>query len=297
MCYNSGMKLTRCRLVFAALAVAGSISMFAKPSPQVAIRFQSWETKPAERPVDTNEVVVVPPKGMKIFLLMGQSNMAGRGRVPAEWRRPLARAYKMNRDGAWTAATSPLHFDRRSSGVGPGDMFLRRYLEDHPGETAGVVPCAVGGSGIPTWTPAAGDGPEGQNFRRALARAKKAQETGEIVCMLWLQGETDARRYHLSPPDFEAYYVPRFTNMVATLRRELGLPDLPVLASEAGTFVPDIQERLNPAIAAAVRTLPRCALVPAADLSTCLPDKIHFDTAAQRTLGVRYYDAFRKMVR
>lgn len=41
-----------------------------------------WMIEPAQCPVNTNEVVVAnAPKNMTLFLLIGQSNMAGRGKL------------------------------------------------------------------------------------------------------------------------------------------------------------------------------------------------------------------------
>ena len=49
---------------------------------------------------------------MKLFLLVGQSNMAGRGAVSAKDAKPIARCLKLNRDGEWAEASTPFHFDR-----------------------------------------------------------------------------------------------------------------------------------------------------------------------------------------
>ena len=129
---------------------------------------------------DPAEKEVEAPKDMKLVLLVGQSNMSGRAPVTDEFKKPIDRCYKLNRDGKWVAATNPFHFDRKYCGVGPADEFARRYLADHPGETLGLVPCAVGGSPLSSWVPAE-KGRKGENFRRAIERAKTAQANGEIV--------------------------------------------------------------------------------------------------------------------
>ena len=46
---------------------------------------------------------------------------------------------------------------------------------------------------------------------------------------------------------------------------------------------------------AATNAIPNARLVPAADLRSN-PDRIHFDTPSQRTLGLRYAEAFLKAV-
>ena len=94
--------------------------------------------------VDTNEVVVADaPRDMKLFLLVGQSNMAGRGTVSEEDAKPIARCLKLNRDGKWAEASTPLHFNRATSGYGIANTFVLRYLVEHPADTVGLIPCAV----------------------------------------------------------------------------------------------------------------------------------------------------------
>ena len=114
---------------------------------------------PAEKPVDA-------PKDMKLVLCMGQSNMAGRAKMSDADREVVPRAYKLDRDGRWVAAKAPYHFDKTVAAVGPVDEFVRRYLADHPGESIGVVPCAVGGESVLF----VGSSPEGQTEGRELCK-------------------------------------------------------------------------------------------------------------------------------
>ena len=94
------------------------------------------------------------PRDLHLFLLVGQSNMAGRGRVAAEDRQPLDRIWKLDRSGQWVPAVDPLHFDKPNIvGVGLGRTFARDYLQAHPGVSVGLIPCAVGGSPISSWQP------------------------------------------------------------------------------------------------------------------------------------------------
>ncbi len=131
------------------------------------------------------------PNDLHLILCIGQSNMAGRGTMTAADREPVANAWKLNKDNAWVPACAPYHFDKTVAAVGPVDTFVKKYLADHPGVQVGVVPCAVGGSGVKTWH-APRPGKEGKNLLTALARAKVAQEKGKFVAILWHQGETDA---------------------------------------------------------------------------------------------------------
>ena len=79
----------------------------------------------AEAARDPAEKEVEAPKDMKLVLLVGQSNMSGRAPVTDEFRQPIDRCYKLNRDNKWVAATNPFHFDRKYCGTGPADGLFR----------------------------------------------------------------------------------------------------------------------------------------------------------------------------
>ena len=172
------------------LAAAGAADEKALSSAQEIARYESGgelARDPAEKPVDA-------PKDMKLILCIGQSNMAGRAKPTEEDGAVVPRAYKLNRDMKWVAAKSPYHFDKKVAAVGPVDDFVKLYLKDHPGESVGVVPCAVGGSPLVSWTPGE-KGRRGANLRVALerARAAKANEASSPFC------GTRARRMRRRP--------------------------------------------------------------------------------------------------
>ena len=98
-----------------------------KPAMSTAEAIAAYEGT-AEAARDPAEKEVEAPKDMKLVLLIGQSNMSGRAPVTDEFRKPIGRCYKLNRDGKWVAATNPFHFDRKYCGVGPADEFARRAI-------------------------------------------------------------------------------------------------------------------------------------------------------------------------
>ena len=126
------------RFVLTALSCAAAFNIAAFADSESGGQAAS---APSETPAE-------PPQGMKLILCIGQDNMAGRTKATDEDRVEVPNAYKLDRDGKWVAAKTPYHFDRRTAGVGPVDDFVRLYLADRPGESVGVVPCAVGGSSI-----------------------------------------------------------------------------------------------------------------------------------------------------
>lgn len=119
---------------------------------------------------------------MKSFLLIGQSNMAGRGfkhEVPPIYNERIM----MLRNGRWQMMTEPIHFDRPVAGVGLAASFAESWCKDHEGEKIG----AEGGSSIDEWSL------DGALFRHALSEAKFAKESSELVGILWHQGESDSQ--------------------------------------------------------------------------------------------------------
>ena len=268
------------------LAAADAADEKAISTAQEIARFESGGAlarDPAEKPVDA-------PKDMKLVLCIGQSNMAGRAKMSDADREVVPRAYKLDRDGRWVAAKAPYHFDKKVAAVGPVDEFVKRYLADHPGESVGVVPCAVGGSPLVSWTPGE-KGRRGANLRVALERARAAKANGSFIAVLWHQGETDAAK--ATAEQLAEYYPRDFKAMVEAVRGEIG--DVPVIAGEIGRWMRrdgDHAAKINPTINSLTNTVPNCAVVSSEGLKN--QDAHHFDREGQRVLGGRYYDAFKK---
>ena len=86
------------------------------------------------------------------FLLIGQSNMAGRGDLKAVV--PIRDPHiKMLRNGRWQNMSEPINYDRPFAGVGLAASFAMAWCEKHPGEEIGLIPCADGGSSLDEWMP------------------------------------------------------------------------------------------------------------------------------------------------
>lgn len=84
------------------------------------------------------------------FLLIGQSNMAGRGDLkevsPISDTRLL-----MMRNGRWQPLHEPVSSDRPMAGASLGVSFAKRFIEEHPGDSAALIPCADGGTTLQEW--------------------------------------------------------------------------------------------------------------------------------------------------
>ncbi len=228
-----------------------------------------------------------------LFLLIGQSNMAGRGAVTAADKVPHPRLLTLDKAGEWVPAVDPIHFDKRIAGVGLGRTFGLEVAEATPGVTIGLIPCAVGGSPIDAWQPGAFDAATKTHpWDDAMARAKVALASGTLKGILWHQGESDSKR------DRAPAYAAKLASLVARLRAELGAPAVPFIAGQLGKYADAPWDEFRVQIDQAHRELPgrvpRTAFVSAEGL-VHKGDKVHFDAESLRELGRRYAAAYLKL--
>ena len=217
-----------------------------------------------------------------VYLLIGQSNMAGRGVLCASNRVDSTRVVKFDADGKWVAAEEPIHFDRSTAGAGLAASFARVLADSFSDREIGLVPCAVGGTSIARWQPGT------DLYENAVDRCRRALESGgELKAILWHQGESDAKK-----PESVAAYADRLVRMVQSLRKDLNAGNVPFLVGElagpkAGRRAGYDWDGISAATHAAVARLPESAVVSSEGL-TLRSDGLHFDTASLRALGERY---------
>jgi hypothetical protein len=251
-------------------------------------------------------LVVAPPahrEKFQLYLLVGQSNMAGRGAVEAQDTLPNRHVLRLNPAGQWEVAQDPIHFDKPGAGVGPGLTFGRALAAADTSIVIGLIPSAVGGSGIEAWAPGAYFADTNTHpYDEALARARAAQQAGTLAGIIWHQGETD------SSPEKSLLYAQKLTALIARFRADLHSPTLPFVAGQLPAFQftkvgadgvaqPNPgAERVNEAVAGLVKTVPHYAVVSAAG-TTDRGDHLHFDARSARLLGQRYAAAMQQLQR
>ncbi|MDB6058506.1 MAG: hypothetical protein JWO95_2350, partial [Verrucomicrobiales bacterium] len=125
-------------------------------------------------------------KKMQIYLLIGQSNMAGRGKTDKEDKTPHARVLMFETNNSWQPAIEPLTKDpHKYHGVGPGLAFAKAMADKDSSVTIGLVSAAVGGTQLSRWIKGA------DLYENAVKRAKFAIKDGTLAGILWHQGESD----------------------------------------------------------------------------------------------------------
>lgn len=230
-----------------------------------------------------------------LFLLVGQSNMAGRGKVEAQDKAPHPRVLVYNKQGEWAPAVDPLHFDKSVAGVGLGKTFGTLVAEADPSITVGLIPCAVGGTSIDAWKPGAFDvATKTHPWDDCMKRVQAALPAGTLKAILWHQGEADA-----TPKRAETYEA-KLHDLIARFRKDLNAPDVPFIAGQLGQFATSPWGEGKKMIDAIYQRLPsqvpHTAFVSSAELKD-RGDKVHFDSASYREFGKRYFEAYQKLVK
>ncbi len=248
------------------------------------------------RPVLADENKLPARDKFHLFLLVGQSNMAGRGKVTDDDRKPHARVLMLTKGNTWAPAIDPLHFDKpRIVGVGLGKTFGIELAKARPGVTIGLIPCAVGGSPIASWEPGGYHASTKTHpYDDAMKRARVALKAGTLKGILWHQGESDAS------PEKSAVYEAKLHALIARLRKELNGHDVPFIAGQMGQFPTrpwsDGKRKVDRAHRDLPKKVKRTAFVNSNDL-THKGDHVHFDAASYRELGRRYAKAFLALVK
>jgi hypothetical protein len=217
------------------------------------------------------------PAELDLFLLAGQSNMAGRGEIEAQDRVPIEGVLALNKELAWGPAVDPLHWDKPIAAVGLGRSFAATLQKYGAARQVGLIPAAFGGTSLEEWKVG------GKLFADAITRARAAAPVGRLRGILWHQGEAESAKEETART-----YGARFAVIVAALRAELGAPDLPLVVGQLGgfykgQFAPVVNEQL----ATAPLWLKHTGFVSSAGLGH-KGDEVHFDSAGLRELGRRY---------
>ncbi|UXP33892.1 sialate O-acetylesterase [Reichenbachiella agarivorans] len=227
------------------------------------------------------------PDSLYIFLMAGQSNMAGRGFVEPEDTIPNKRILTIDQSMNWIYAKEPLHFyEPKMTGLDCGLSFARALLDSLPeGISVAMIPCAVGGSSIEKWL-------YNRNHRGVdllenyKSKVAFAQKYGRVKGILWHQGESNAKIDQIPA------YGQKLDSLIAIFRATVANDTLPVFVGELGQYTQpvDKQQRwdaLNETIREVANGDSNIYIVETQGL-THKGDYTHLDSESLRELGIRY---------
>jgi len=221
---------------------------------------------------------------MHSFLLIGQSNMAGRGYLNEAHEIDAKRIYTL-RNGRWQRMFRPINPDRSFSGVSLAESFAEAYSKKHNVEV-GLICCADGGTKIDQWMPGE------LLFDNAINNARLAARSSEIVGVLWHQGESDCK------DELYPVYQSKLETMIRALRKMLNLNKVPFVLGGLGDYLERYPLKNYIYINQALQNTASCnenvGFVSAEGLMSN-PDNLHFNAQSLYNFGLRYFEEFERL--
>jgi hypothetical protein len=223
-----------------------------------------------------------------VFILAGQSNMAGRGKVEAEDTVTSPRILSINAKGELIPAKEPIHFyEPKMKALDCGLSFGKELLKYIPNDvTVLIIPTAIGGRSINQWiNDSTFRGVKLlTNFREKLELGKRY---GEIKAVLWHQGESDAN------PNGIKSRQEKLKTLFTSFRNFAGNPALPVLMGELGSYSKnkEMWMQLNEQIRLYSASDVNTSVISTSDFKD-RGDQTHFTSEGQREMGKRFAKAY-----
>ncbi len=228
-----------------------------------------------------------------VFLMAGQSNMAGRGIVEAKDTITNPRILTINKDYQIIPAKEPLHFyEPKLKGLDCGFSFANTLLKEvNKDITILMIPTAVGGSSTRQWL----DDSVYRNvqlltnFRQKMEFAKTQ---GVVKGILWHQGESDANAKSIP------LYKDNLQKLFSIFRTYANNSKLPIMIGELGAYskTPAEWNAINEIITQYISSDPNAYLIRTSDLKH-KGDFVHFDSEGQRILGQRFAETYLKLIK
>jgi hypothetical protein len=231
-------------------------------------------------------------KNVWVFILAGQSNMAGRAKVEPSDTIANDRILTINNSGNLILAKEPIHFyEPKYSGLDCGLSFANELIPFVPKHISILlIPTAMGGTSIHQWV--------NDSICNGVAlmtnfqeKVKVGKKYGTIKSILWHHGENDAnKKENISAYDNE------LKNLITQFRKITNNSKTPILLGEIGSFSEkDNQwQCLNEKIHNYIKTDSNAYLVKTEDLND-IGDRIHFNSESIRELGKRYANTYMKI--
>lgn len=249
------------------------------PRPVRAVRKVYFgSSAPQQKPI---EPPVVEGTDYDVFLLIGQSNMAGRGIMTAADQQVFdPNVFLLNASGDVEGARNPLNQYSTikkdvEQGINPGFSFSKKIAAE-TGRKVLLVVNARGGTALYEWKKSSSKG----YYNEAVSRTRQAQKYGKLVGILWHQGESNSS----SPSG----YLESLKGMVDDLRKDLNAPDVPFIAGEIAQWQSNAS-KFNPVIQGISSVISNSDYVSSEGCSPLKDESDpHFSRDGQILLGERY---------
>lgn len=238
-------------------------------------------------PANIEKALTLPSKeNFYLFILAGQSNMAGRGFVQSQDTISSPHVLTLDANNEWVYAKEPLHYyEPGRTGLDCGLSFGKELSSLYGKNiTIGLIPCAIGGSSIEQWL---GDSTYRNVtlYSNLLKKVRDAAANGVLKGILWHQGETNANTTHYKN------YKEKLERFFTRLRNDIGDPALPIYAGQLASFLSrttnPFADSVNQDLQILSVSMKNMFVINTTDL-TPKSDSIHFDSRSQRIMGKRF---------
>ncbi|AWV98968.1 sialate O-acetylesterase [Arcticibacterium luteifluviistationis] len=227
-----------------------------------------------------------------VFIMAGQSNMAGRGFVEPQDTLSQDRILSINSKSEIILAKEPLHwYEPNSTGLDCGLSFAQNLLLEIPQDVSILMlPVAIGGSSTTQWL---GDSTYRgvqllTNFKEKVAIGKKY---GTIKGIIWHQGESDANGRSLPQ------YSTRMETLLKQFRKETGNKKLPIIMGELGGYrQSENWLELNDKIRNLSSKDKYTGFITTKDLNH-KGDNLHFNSEGLREIGKRFAEKYISIIK
>jgi len=246
-------------------------------------------------PVEPSEVGGENGQPEILFLLGGQSNMAGNGFTKDLPKTPDYEGYRSSPANVsiWNAKQktwAPLAMGPR---FGPEIGFAHNLASALPGKHIGIVKHAVGGTSMDQWAPG------GNLYSRLLGDFQDALQSApdvKIAAMLWHQGESDT-----DAEDVANAYQDKLIHFIKTIRADTGQADLlfiygQINPGQSYRGVPRFQYADIVRKAQQELSLPRAIMITTDDCEKN-KDNLHYSAKGQIAMGKRFAETYLKAVK
>jgi hypothetical protein len=221
-------------------------------------------------------------KNLDIYLVIGQSNMAGRAQVREVDQSVVEQSFLFtgNENLPWVKATNPLNRystarkNIRMQRLSIAYSFAQSIVKVRPDHEIGLVVNAKGGTKIVQWLPGT------VLYEAAIEQTKKALKYGKLRGIIWHQGEGDCDPLRID------MYLGRMEVLINAIREEFGDQTIPFVAGQL--YENERRKPFNDMLLGLPEFIRHTGV--ATSEGTNAFDGTHYDSESAILLGNRYAD-------